>query len=58
MTQAAIGAGSALGPLAVGVIVSTASYAVAWASLAAAMAVGGALVLIGRRMLPRAEGGP
>ena len=55
--QAAIGTGSAVGPLAFGMVVSVASYAVAWASVAVAMAVGGTLVLLGRRMLARAAGG-
>jgi MFS family permease len=53
ITQVGMGAGAALGPLLFGLVVASTSYAVAWYATAALSVVGGAVVVLGRRMLLR-----
>ena len=57
VSQVGIRAGGVLGPLGFGIITEQASDVPAWLSVAASLAIGGGLIVLGRRMLLRERRG-
>ena len=53
VTQVGIRAGGVLGPLGFGIVTERASDVPAWLSVAASLAIGGGLIVLGRRMVLR-----